>query len=123
MQQAIGRGDGMGHEGITNQPMYDAISLDVIRRRDVARYTGVPSTKSKVRKSRRDITVWALAGLLLMVSGFGMLAYQGIRYALQVQSDAALSTAESTKITIPISPLLGITAMFAGYVLIVREKD
>ena len=120
MQQAIGGGR-MGYEGIANQPIDDRIVLDHLRRQEVARYARQQSSSS--RGSRRDITAWALTGLLLMIGGFALLAYQGIRYAWQLQSGSVMSAAAPRKLNIPISPLVGITAMFAGYVLIVREKD
>ena len=74
-------------------------------------------------RSHARVTNWTLIGLLLMISGFALLAYQGIRYTLEMQSGAAVRAAASRQINLPLSPLIGISAMFAGYVLIVRDKN
>ena len=72
------------------------------------------------RSHARAFTSWTLIGLLLMIAGFALLAYQGIRYTLEMQSARAVA---SRQINLPLSPLIGISAMFAGYVLIVRDKN
>jgi hypothetical protein len=110
----------MSDQTMTNRVLHEQIILERIGRYDVAQHR--PAARPLGASHR--IKTLTLLGLLLMIAGFALLAYQGIRYTLEMQSAVALSSgATSRQINLPLSPLVGITAMFAGYVLIVRERD
>lgn len=110
----------MRNQTISNQVLQNQIALE-----RVGRYEAAQNRRTtRPRRSSHEIKTLTLVGLLMMLTGFSLLAYQGIRYTVEMQSSAALSSgAPSRQINLPLSPLVDITAMFAGYVLIVRERD
>jgi len=62
----------------------------------------------------------ALLGIVLVVLGLGALAYQGITYTTRetvVDVGPIHATAERQK-TVPLPPVLGITAVVAGVALL-----
>ena len=63
----------------------------------------------------------ALLGIVLIVLGLGVLAYQGITYTSRdtiVDIGPIHATAERQK-TLPLSPVLGIVAVAGGVVLLI----
>jgi hypothetical protein len=115
MQQGKSRGTVMGNRIMGNEPEH--IVLNRVGHYVVAHHTADHRSHSPA------VTHWTLIGLLLMIAGFALLAYQGIRYTLEMQSGGAGRALASRQINLPLSPLIGISAMFAGYVLIVRDKN
>ena len=118
MQHARELGGIMSDQAMTNDALHSQITLERIGRYDVAQ-----NRPARPRPSSHEITTMTLVGLLTMIAGFALLAYQGIHYTLEMQSALALNLETARQLNLPLSPLVGITAMFAGYVLIVREKD
>jgi hypothetical protein len=110
----------MSNNIVANQPLAEPIVIDRVGQFVVARYA---EPQAEAQRATRAIKNWTIIGLLLMVAGFALLAYQGIRYTLEMQAGGAERAAASRQMNLPLSPLIGISAMFAGYVLIVRDKD
>jgi hypothetical protein len=117
MQQNKSLGAVMGKR-IMGEPSAEHIVLN-----RVGHYVVAHHGTADHRSHDRAVTNWTLIGLLLMIAGFALLAYQGIRYTLEMQSGGAGRAVASRQINLPLSPLIGISAMFAGYVLIVRDKN
>ena|ERR1700676_4601574 len=112
----------MNNHTIADRPLTEHVVLSRVGRFVVARYADQQTAHHHTPQTRA-IKNWTLIGLVLMIAGFALLAYQGIRYTLEMQSGGAARAAASRQINLPLSPLIGISAMFAGYVLIVRDKD
>jgi uncharacterized membrane protein HdeD (DUF308 family) len=66
----------------------------------------------------------SIAGIALIVAGLLALAYQQISYTTRetVIDIGPLEATTETKRTIPLSPLVGITAVGAGVVLLVVAR-
>jgi len=66
-----------------------------------------------------------LIGLGLLVLGFFVLAYQAYSFASQkrILSPAPIQAPEEAQVQLPLTPFFGAVAMFAGVVLIVRDRD
>jgi hypothetical protein len=109
----------MSNDTVANEPLAEQIVLNRVGQYVVARYA---EPQAEAHRSTRAIKNWTIIGLLLMIAGFALLAYQGIRYTLEMQTGGAERVAASRQMNLPLSPLIGISAMFAGYVLIVRDK-
>ena len=64
-------------------------------------------------------------GLMLLVVGFLLLAYQAYRFAAHesIFNLASIQAAQEAQLRLPLTPLFGAVAMFAGVVLIVRDRD
>ena len=67
----------------------------------------------------------SLIGLMLLVAGFFLLAYQVYRFAAHesIFDLAFIQAAQEAQLRLPLAPLFGAVAMFAGIVLIVRDRD
>jgi len=67
----------------------------------------------------------SLIGLMLLVVGFLLLAYQVYRFAAHESffDVASIQAAQEAQLRLPLTPLFGAVAMFAGVVLIVRDRD
>ena len=67
----------------------------------------------------------SLIGLMLLVVGFLLLAYQVYRFAAHesIPDLASIQPAQEAQLRLPLTPLFGAVAMFAGVVLIVRDRD
>ena len=68
----------------------------------------------------------SLIGLMLLVVGFLLLAYQVYRFAAHesiIFDLASIQAAQEAQLRLPLTPLFGAVAMFAGVVLIVRDRD
>ena len=65
-----------------------------------------------------------LAGIILIVLGVLVLAYQGIRYTTQEKlvDIGSLKVTTTEKKTIPLPPIVGGVAIFAGVALILAER-
>jgi multisubunit Na+/H+ antiporter MnhC subunit len=77
----------------------------------------IVETRSRWRSHMKPL---ALLGIVLMVLGLGALAYQGVTYTTRetvVDVGPIHATAERQK-TIPLPPVLGITAVVAGVALL-----
>jgi hypothetical protein len=109
----------MGNDIAVNETLAEQIVLNRVGQYVVARYA---QPQAEAHRATRAIRNWTIIGLLLMIAGFALLAYQGIRYTLEMQAGGAQRVAASRQMNLPLSPLIGISAMFAGYVLIVRDK-
>jgi hypothetical protein len=109
----------MRNDIVANQPLAEQIVLNRVGQYEAARYA---EPQAEAHRTTRAIKNWTIIGLLLMVAGFALLAYQGIRYTLEMQAGGAEHVAASHQMNLPLSPLIGISAMFAGYVLIVRDR-
>jgi hypothetical protein len=66
-----------------------------------------------------------LIGLGLLVLGFFVLAYQAYSFASHksILALAPIQAAQEAQVQLPLTPLFGAVAMFAGVVLIVRDRD
>jgi len=67
-----------------------------------------------------------LIGLMLLVVGFLLLAYQVYRFAAResiVFDLVSIQAAHEAQLRLPLTPLFGAVSMFAGVVLIVRDRD
>ena len=66
-----------------------------------------------------------LIGLVLLVAGFLLLAYQVYRFAVHesIFSLASIQAAQEAQLRLPLTPWFGAVAIFAGIVLIVRVRD
>jgi hypothetical protein len=64
-------------------------------------------------------------GLMLLVVGFLLLAYQVYRFAAHesIFNLASIQAAQEAQLRLPLTPLFGAVAIFAGVVLIVRDRD
>jgi small-conductance mechanosensitive channel len=67
----------------------------------------------------------SLIGLMLLVVGFLLLAYQVYSFAAHesIFDLASIRAAQEAQLRLPLTPLFGAVAMFAGVVLIVRDRD
>lgn len=67
----------------------------------------------------------SLIGLILLVVGFLLMAYQVYRFATHesILDLASIQAAQEAQLRLPLTPLFGAVAMFAGVVLIVRDRD
>ena len=66
-----------------------------------------------------------LIGLILLIAGFLLLAYQAYRFAVQesIFNLASIQAAQEAQLRLPLTPLFASVAIFAGVVLIVRDRD
>jgi hypothetical protein len=66
-----------------------------------------------------------LIGLCLLVLGFFVLAHQAYSFASHksILTLAPIQAPEEAQVELPLTPLFGAVAMFAGVVLIVRDRD
>ena len=67
----------------------------------------------------------SLMGVILLVAGFLLLAYQVYRFAAHesIFNLASIQAAQEAQLRLPLTPLFGSVAIFAGVVLIVRARD
>ena len=67
----------------------------------------------------------SLIGMILLVAGFLLLTYQVYRFAAHesIFNLASIQAAQEAQLRLPLTPLFGSVAIFAGVVLIVRDRD
>lgn len=67
----------------------------------------------------------SLIGFVLLVLGFLILAYEAYSFASHKKffNLASIQAAQEEQLRLPLTPFFGAVAMFAGVVLIVRDRD
>jgi hypothetical protein len=73
------------------------------------------------RKMKKE----SLIGLILLIAGLLLLAYQVYRFAVleSIFNLASIQAAQEAQLRLPLTPLFASVAIFAGVVLIVRDRD
>ena len=66
-----------------------------------------------------------LIGLVLLILGFLTLVYEAYRFTAHNNflTLASIQAVQEQQLRLPLTPLFGAVAMFAGVVLIVRDRD